>query len=512
LLLLQRSHHITDWDNTTSSGTPSTNLTPGYDANGNLTSLPAMSVTGGGPSQFDLIAVTFTYDRKNRLKTYLYSGSATRTLYWDALGRIREKTWTEDSTDFHQVFYHDGRQLVQIWDQTVNEDLVTRTLAYDLYRGTTGYLKDIDFNSDPDEEGYLIKDAQGTVRAIVNVSYSGGTYSVSTERYNLDGYGAWLNFDSAHSNGAHYMRYISCRVEDYGNPGSSEDNQALIHTDHRHYLPWLGIFLQREPLITSAKGDYIISPLNILSFISCYRYALNKPTIASDRTGMDCSEYSADAFIQCLDAWIKDSLECDYEYYENKDKHEICGNHMSIFHDRQLRKKRKKYNCFWSDYRECLKEKDPWECLKRKVDQYWTVDKYLNIAQAYECNGIRIENLRKNCRSCALEKLCDCYVKNLPRCFHYEERPLTESQIKEYCPLGNGGMGMFVCTLLPCAGCEPRFHAQCKDKYLYVDDYCINVDDCKYGLPGSCSSVGVLECMQKKPALFGMQSFYNSCG
>ncbi|MCX6644953.1 MAG: hypothetical protein NTY09_01130 [bacterium] len=59
--------------------------------------------------------MNITYDRKNRLKTYKFgAGGAVRTLYWDAIGRIREKTWTVDSTNHKQVFYHDGRKLVQI--------------------------------------------------------------------------------------------------------------------------------------------------------------------------------------------------------------------------------------------------------------------------------------------------------------------------------------------------------------------------------------------------------------
>jgi hypothetical protein len=89
------------------------------------------------------------------------------------------------------VFYHDGRQLAQIWEQEVNGSTVTRTIAYDLFRGQTGYLKDIDFVSNPDEESYLIKDEQGTVRRLVKVSFSGGVYSVSQGDVPLDAYGDW---------------------------------------------------------------------------------------------------------------------------------------------------------------------------------------------------------------------------------------------------------------------------------------------------------------------------------
>ncbi|MBU1023047.1 hypothetical protein KKB99_02065 [bacterium] len=284
-LTYSKGAHITDWDNTVSSGSVNSNLTPTYDANGNMTRLPAVTVSGGGPSQFDLLQMEFTYDRKNRLATYNINQGDIRTLKWDALGRIREKTWTVSSVNYKQIFYHDGRTLMQIWDETVAGAVVSRTLAYDLYVGETGYLKDIDFNSDPDEEGYLVKDAQGSVRAIVNVTYSGGAYSVTTERYNTDGYGAWLDFDAAHSNGTHYMRYISSRVEDYCNSGSTNDNQALYHTDHRHYLPFLGIFLQREPLLVWPSKRSLRLSANSAN-LNPYRYAENSPVDLFDRSGL----------------------------------------------------------------------------------------------------------------------------------------------------------------------------------------------------------------------------------
>jgi len=274
-----KGYEISSWTCTISSGTVSISAQPTYDTNGNLTSHGSVTVSNGGPEQFELTAMTFTYDRKNRLQTYQYGDGPTKTLTWDALGRIREKTWTENSTDYHQVFYHSGRQLVQIWNETVDGYDITREIAYDLFSGQAGYLKDIDFDSDPDNEGYLIKDAQGTVRAIVNVTYSGGTYTVTTERYDLDGYGATLNFDSyPHDNGTHYMRYISCRVEDYAD--TDNETQALIHTDYRHYLPHFGIFLQREPLLTLQAPN----PSDPLSS-NPYRYSENSPVILTDASG-----------------------------------------------------------------------------------------------------------------------------------------------------------------------------------------------------------------------------------
>jgi hypothetical protein len=70
-----------------------------------------------------------------------------------------------------------------------NEDAARLEIGYDLFRGQTGYLKDIDFVSNPDEESYLIKDEQGAVRRLVKVSFSGRVYSVSQGDVPLDAYG-----------------------------------------------------------------------------------------------------------------------------------------------------------------------------------------------------------------------------------------------------------------------------------------------------------------------------------
>jgi hypothetical protein len=93
---------------------------------------------------------------------------------------------------------HDGRKLVQIWNETMTSVPpltfnYARAISYDLYRGQTGYLKDIDFDANPDVESYLIKDEQGTVRAAVTLGWSAGAYNVTVDRDGLpDAYGESL--------------------------------------------------------------------------------------------------------------------------------------------------------------------------------------------------------------------------------------------------------------------------------------------------------------------------------
>src|SRR3990172_2447340 len=260
-------------------------------------------------------------------KTCNLGAGTVYTLYWDAMGRIREKTWTADSTDYHQVFYHDGRTLVQIWNQDdADPNDVTRSIGYDLYRGSTGYLKDIDFEDDPDVESYLIKDDQGTIRSVVKLSYSGGSYTVTVGRYVTDAYGAWMNPASIPSD-VHYMRYISSRVEGYGD--EANQNQALIHLDHRHYLPYLGIFLQREPKLIhvslSKLSRIAKSPLHACP----YRYAQNVPISASDPSGRDPSSYAdcieSGAWVNCQNARETCARNCEAAYSHNKENLDYCS-------------------------------------------------------------------------------------------------------------------------------------------------------------------------------------------
>jgi YD repeat-containing protein len=318
-----RGYHIVDWDwaIATGTGTPTSGTVSGitYDANGNLTAHGAITITGDCLI-FSLASTTFTYDRKNRLKTYRFGSGTIYTLYWDAIGRIREKTWTIDSTAHKQVFYHDGRKLVQIWNET--STLVppfttnfARAISYDLYRGQTGYLKDIDFDANPDVESYLIKDEQGTVRAAVTLGFSAGAYNVTVDRDGLtDAYGDSLGSISDMTD-THYMRYISCRVEGYGD--ESNENQALVHTDHRHYLPYLGIFLQREPLLVGGSVSSIkFLPTNPLH-LTPYRYSGNKPSNSKDPSGYindnDCDVLLMQAYLKRISC----SAKC-YRAYEAK--------------------------------------------------------------------------------------------------------------------------------------------------------------------------------------------------
>ena len=264
------------------------------------------------------------------------------TLYWDAMRRIREKTWTADSTDYHQVFYHDGRTLVQIWNQDdADPNDVTRSIGYDLYRGSTGYLKDIDFEDDPDVESYLIKDDQGTIRSVVKLSYSGGSYTVTVGRYVTDAYGAWMNPASIPSD-VHYMRYISSRVEGYGD--EANQNQALIHLDHRHYLPYLGIFLQREPLLVSLKTAHLVNISSAPFLLNPYRYTGNRPTLLTDRSGLYCDEAKKQ---QALDDRDDCMALCRDVYTENESRLDECARIVRKAYETAL-------DDAWDNYRLCV--------------------------------------------------------------------------------------------------------------------------------------------------------------
>ncbi|MFH1677022.1 MAG: hypothetical protein ABIC40_08345 [bacterium] len=133
---------------------------------------------------------------------------------------------------------------------------------------------------------------------MVKLTYSGGSYSIAIGDVPLDAYGDWFDPQQIPVSGIHYMRYISCRVEGYADPGV--ENQALLHTDHRHYYAPLGVFLQREPVIVKVGLNYPSPNFRLLSNArNTYRYSDNNPAISKDSNGL-LSQNCIDRINECL--------------------------------------------------------------------------------------------------------------------------------------------------------------------------------------------------------------------
>jgi hypothetical protein len=137
----------------------------------------------------------------------------------------------------------------------------------------------------PTDELYQIKDEQGTVRTLVMISESGGIYSIDQlSAPPVDAYGDSMNAGSYISR-KDYIGYIGCRVEGYAD--ASTGNQPLIHTDHRHYYPLFGIFLQRDPMLVRPPISVLECSYNFTpESLNVYRYSYNSPSIYSDVLGL----------------------------------------------------------------------------------------------------------------------------------------------------------------------------------------------------------------------------------
>ena len=234
-----------------------------YDENGNLTTLPGLYFED---EFYRMTTMEFQYDKKNRLIKYRFGGEG----YWneikyDALGRVRERL-SADETPITKKFYSDGRQSIQQLNDSNDAE-------FDYLRGPT--VLDRQWDETNDTRRFYIKDNLGTVWAMVNPS------DLSVKRYNYNAWGEHL--DASDPNFPDYdddpnlMRYIGCRVEAFGT-GTTSQRDAIYHLDHRHYLPGLGRFLQREPIIKHCNGEDE-SPMP-------YTYCKNRPSDIADPTGL----------------------------------------------------------------------------------------------------------------------------------------------------------------------------------------------------------------------------------
>ena len=217
--------------------------TMGYDYNGNMTS---MTRTGGGPFTdlfYEITQMEFQYDLKNRLIKYRFGGEGDwAEIMYDALGRVRERFSTGETT-YDDKYYYDGRQLIQQIDSYNNAE-------FDYLRGPTGL--DRQWNEASDKRYFYIKDPLGTVWAMIESGFT-PQKSPIIRLYNYNAWGEHIdasdiNFPD-YDDDPNLMRYIGCRVEAFGK-GTTTQRDALYHLDHRHYLPVLGRFLQREPIST----------------------------------------------------------------------------------------------------------------------------------------------------------------------------------------------------------------------------------------------------------------------
>jgi RHS repeat-associated protein len=216
----------------------------------------------------------FQFDEKNRLTNYRFGGSGSWfEIKYDALGKVRERV---DLTPTATKYYSDGLQLIQQLDSLDN-------VEFDYFRGPTGLMRQWEENGTPTKRFY-IKDNLDTVWAIVDPS------NLTVKRYNYNSWGEHLDKDdSDFPTDTNFMRYIGCRLESFGD--SSNQINVIYNLHHRHYLPVVASFLQRDP-------KYLRFPK--YDSISLYSYCANNPTNFTDPIGLNQTPKGKPPFIPDL--------------------------------------------------------------------------------------------------------------------------------------------------------------------------------------------------------------------
>jgi RHS repeat-associated protein len=188
----------------------------------------------------------FTFDAWNRHRqTKNSSGTLLRTHSYDALGRrlIEERTATGGGVEYRTLYYSASWQVVE---ERVSTTPGTEGPARIQYVWSIRYVdemvlrdRDADSNGSLEERLYVIQDANFNVTATINTS------ATVQERMLYDPYGSPKFFTSAYGSptdaGTKAWTYLH-------QGGRFDQNSKLFHFRNREHHPYLGRWVQRDPL------------------------------------------------------------------------------------------------------------------------------------------------------------------------------------------------------------------------------------------------------------------------
>jgi YD repeat-containing protein len=258
-----KGYQLTGFSTSAAAGVVfSTSGSYSYDANNNLTTTKKLDASRGGNQLAYRAEWMFTYDRKNRLKSYSNTNANyTRgNLWYDGRGRVWQR-WNDNSNTSALAssltrFIYDGSTLAQelIFDVENVSDAWVYTyddLTRDYLRQPGGIRQrervtgtDTDYYLQANQGKIEFKVTRGTV----------ATTGVRNERKSsLDHLpsSTFTNISSlATSNGY---------IEMYGGStsGSTAGFDGLVQMGGRHYLAGLGRFVQMEPLLVEGSRNII---------------------------------------------------------------------------------------------------------------------------------------------------------------------------------------------------------------------------------------------------------------
>jgi YD repeat-containing protein len=219
-----------------------------YDTNNNLATAKKLDATRGGNQLAYRAEWTFTYDRKNRLKSHTNTNASyvRGNIWYDGRGRIWQR-WNDNSNtedwDASLIrFVYDGSQLAQEHTFDVAEVLNAWVYTYDDL--TRDYLRQPGGTRQRERSGgndtdYFMQSNQGTLEYKIERSPVSETYARTERKTSLDQLP-----DSTFSNISN-LATPNGYIEMYGGStsGSSAGFDGLVQMGGRHYLAGVGRYI-----------------------------------------------------------------------------------------------------------------------------------------------------------------------------------------------------------------------------------------------------------------------------
>jgi RHS repeat-associated protein len=254
-------NEITDITESTGTAWP----TPGHDAAGNLTSIPQPLSLGNG--------YTLTWDAWNRLMTVKNGSTTVATYAYDGATRRVSKN---DGTNTRHYYYSDQWQVLEerLGSTTADRQYVWGILSID----------DLILRDNGSTRKYALKDAMGSVTAVVNTS---GTVQ---ERYGYNGFGQprymTANFGTRTSSSYDWETLFDGYRYD--------TDTGLYQVRYRYLHPNLGRWLSRDPIGEQGFVYLVVIPQiqTIVEIVSrhlnlqLYHYVDNQPITSLDPIGL----------------------------------------------------------------------------------------------------------------------------------------------------------------------------------------------------------------------------------
>jgi RHS repeat-associated protein len=263
--------------------------TPGHDAAGNLTSIPQPLSLGNG--------YTLTWDAWNRLMTVKAGSTTVATYAYDGATRRVSKN---DGTNTRNYYYSDQWQVLE-------ERLNSSTSEDRQYVWGILSIDDLILRDNGSTRKYALKDAMGSVTAVVNTS---GTVQ---ERYGYSGFGIPRYMTASFGSRTSSSYDWETLFDGY----RYDTDTGLYQVRYRYLHPNLGRWVSRDPL-----GDL---EFEVIRKSNAYKTTSPEANVVNLSEESDLFRFDGNSPINKIDRWGLDDAQCAACWDQYKSKLEKIG-------------------------------------------------------------------------------------------------------------------------------------------------------------------------------------------